>query len=95
MSNQRYERMIVSLPKPLLAKVRRYATAVRSGNKSGFVADAIEAYIEQLRQARRTARLRESYAAAAGQGLAITNEWSGLDDEVWAKLDELEDQAKR
>jgi hypothetical protein len=36
------ERLIVSLPKSLVLELRRFATKYRGGNKSGFVADAIE-----------------------------------------------------
>ena len=87
------ERVIFSLPKPLAAQLRRYAKAVRDGNKSGFVADALQAYIDHLRKARHTQKLRQSYAAAARHGRAICREWEQLDREAWAKLDELETQA--
>jgi hypothetical protein len=35
------QRVIFSLPRELVAEIRRYASELRGGNKSGFVADAI------------------------------------------------------
>ena len=85
----RYERMIVSLPAPLVARVRRLADIVRDGNKSGFVADAIQAYIDHLRKPRHTEKLRQSYAASAGDSAAIAQAWERLDDEAWVRLEEV------
>jgi metal-responsive CopG/Arc/MetJ family transcriptional regulator len=86
-----HERVIFSLPKTLVAELGRYAGLVRGGNKSGFVADAIQAYITRLRKLGHTRKLRQAYAAAAGESLAIAREWDALSDEVWAKLEERED----
>jgi metal-responsive CopG/Arc/MetJ family transcriptional regulator len=87
-----YERVIFSLPRSLAGEVRRYADAVRNGNKSGLVADALRWYLGQIRKARHTAKLRESYSQAAEQGRQISGEWQHIDDEMWAKLDELDAQ---
>src|SRR5712691_4741908 len=89
------ERVIFTLPQPLVSELQRYADALRNGNKSGFVADAIQAYINQFRRRRHTALLRDSYAASAQHGRAIAQEWEPLDDETWARLDELERQKTR
>lgn len=90
----RSKRVIFTLPKPLVIELEQYADAVRNGNKSGFVADAIEGHIQQFRRRRHTALLRKSYAAAAGKSRAIAEEWEPLDDETWARLDELEERKK-
>ena len=90
-----HERMIFTIPRPLADEIRRYAEAVRGSNKSGFVVDAVRWYLDYLRRLHHTAKLRESYAQAAERSLQICKEWEPLDDEVWAKLDELEErQAK-
>lgn len=86
-----HERVIFSLPKQLLAELGRYAGVVRGGNKSGFVADAVQAYISYLRKMSHTRKLRQSYAAAAGDSLAVDQAWEPLSDEVWAKLEAVED----
>jgi metal-responsive CopG/Arc/MetJ family transcriptional regulator len=91
----KHERVIFSLPKSLVEDVRRYAAVAHGGNKSSFVATAIRSYIDQLRKRRHTARMREAYAAAAGQGRTVAEEWKSLDEEVWAKLDETESRATR
>lgn len=83
-------RALFTLPAPLMDEVERYADLMRGGNKSGFVADAVRSYIDRIRKAHHTAKLRESYAAAARQSLEISEEWQPLDEELSAKLDELE-----
>jgi hypothetical protein len=88
------ERMMFSLPKALAAELEEYARVLRQGNKSGFVADAVRAYIDHFRRRRHTALLRQSYAAAAKAGGDIAREWEPLDEETWSRLDELEQQAK-
>jgi metal-responsive CopG/Arc/MetJ family transcriptional regulator len=88
------ERMMFSLPKALVAELEEYARVLRSGNKSGFVADAVRAYIDHFRRRRHTALLRESYAAAAETSQEIAREWEPLDDETWFRLDELQQQTK-
>jgi metal-responsive CopG/Arc/MetJ family transcriptional regulator len=91
----KYQHMLVSLPRPVVEKVNRYARICRGGNKSGFVADAVEAYVDALRRHRHSEKLRHSYAAAAAHSLAIAAQWQELDDEAWAKLDQLEQSAQR
>jgi hypothetical protein len=81
------QRVIFTLPPDLVAEVKRYASQLRGGNKSGFVADAIRSYIDHLQRTLHTAKLRESYAASAQAGLAITRQWEPLDAETWAQLD--------
>jgi metal-responsive CopG/Arc/MetJ family transcriptional regulator len=85
-----HERMIFTLPRSLANEIRRYADAIRGANKSGLVADAVRWYLDHLRKARHTARLRESYAQCASKSREINQEWQRLDDEVWARLDKLE-----
>ncbi len=87
------QRVIFSLPPELVDDLQRYATQLRGGNKSGFVADALRSYIDQLHKARHTAKLRDAYAASAAAGLAITRQWEPLDAEAWAQLDR--DKPKR
>jgi hypothetical protein len=82
--------VIFSLPKGLVADLEYYAGLVRGGNKSGFAANALHAFISRLRKMRHTRQLRESYAAAAGESLAVAREWDPLSDEVWAKLEKAE-----
>jgi hypothetical protein len=92
-SVERYARLIVSLPQPLVADLQKFADVCRGGNKSGFVADALRSYMERLRKVRHTRKLREGYAASAKDSLAIAKEWEELDEEVWARLDALEEKA--
>ncbi|MFO7906046.1 MAG: hypothetical protein ACQESR_06255 [Planctomycetota bacterium] len=90
-----HERVLVSLPRTTAAKLTKYAKACREGNKSGFVADAIEAYISNLHSQRRTQKLRESYAASAEHARRVAEDWQALDEDAWARLDQLEQEAKK
>ena len=83
----RYTRAIFTLPPELLAEARQFAAAFHDGNNSGFVAAAIQNYIEHLRKVRHTAKLRESYAAAASEARKVAAEWDSISDEAWAMLD--------
>ena len=92
MPSRRYDdskqrRVIFTLAPDLVADIKRYASKLRGGNKSGFVADAVRSYIDQLHKAGHTARLRQAYADSAEAGLAITRQWEPLDAEAWARLD--------
>lgn len=85
-----HERLIVTLPRSLVANLRRFADAFRGGNKNRFVADALRAHIDALRKARHTTKLREAYASSAARGRMIDAEWRVLDDQAWAVLDQAE-----
>jgi metal-responsive CopG/Arc/MetJ family transcriptional regulator len=89
-SKQACQRIIVSLPRPLVGAIRQYSRLFRRGNKSGFVADAVRNYIDYLRRSHHTAKLRAAYAASAEESLRIGQPWEMLADEVWLKLDRLE-----
>src|SRR5438270_8236622 len=93
-SATRSQRVLITLPKALTVELERHARAFRNGNKSGFVADAIRAYIATIRKRRHTELMRESYAAAAAQSRLINQEWEPLDNEAWEKLDQLAGQSK-
>ena len=86
-SKTRYERAIFTLPPELLAEARKFANAFHKGNNSGFVAAAIRNYIDHLRKVRHTAKLRESYATAAGDARKVAEEWEAASEEAWALLD--------
>jgi len=84
---ERYERAIFTLPPDLLAETRRFAGAFHDGNNSGFVAAAIRSYIEHLKKARHTSRLRESYLAASAQGRKVADSWDAASAEAWSRLE--------
>jgi hypothetical protein len=90
-----HERLLVTLPQTTAAKLVKYAKVCRQGNKSGFVADAIEAYVSQLHGHRHTERLRESYAASAEHGGRVAQAWQALDEAAWAELDRLEKETRK
>lgn len=83
------------MPRPLVRELCVQATRVRDGNKSGFVADALLAYLDMLRKGEHTALLRMSYAAAARHSLSIAREWDASSDQAWAMLDGLKPSGKK
>jgi hypothetical protein len=82
------QRVIFSLPRDLVADIRRYATLLHGGNKSVFVADAVRSYIDHVDKVRHTAKLRQAYAASAAASRAIACYWDPLSAEAWTELDE-------
>ena len=88
------ERLIFTLPRGLVKDLKKFAHALRNGNKSGFVADAIRSYIANFRRRRHTQLLRQSYVQAGEQNQGINRQWEPLDDETWARLDALERPTK-
>lgn len=86
----KYKKVMLSLPEPLLKEIEKYARVLADGNRSGFVAKAVEEKIEYLRKAHHSQKMREAYTAAAQDSLRLTQEWEPLDDEVWHQLDEIE-----
>jgi metal-responsive CopG/Arc/MetJ family transcriptional regulator len=80
------ERVAFTLPGSLKTELDKYAPILRNGNKSGFIADAIRAYINQIRKLRHVRLLREAYSRSASKSRATNRKWEKLDDEAWGKL---------
>lgn len=75
------------MPPELAAEAREFAGAFYDGNNSGFVAAAIRSYISYLRKARHTAKMRDSYTAAARAAGEVAAQWDAASDEAWAALE--------
>jgi metal-responsive CopG/Arc/MetJ family transcriptional regulator len=86
-SKPRFERVIFTLPPELAAEARQFAEAFYRGNNSGFVAAAIRNYIDHLRKVRHTAKMRQSYSAAAQAAGEVAAEWDAASEEAWASLE--------
>lgn len=86
------ERVLYTLPSTVVQNIDRYARKIRKGNKSGFVADAIEAYINLLKKNVETNRLRDAYTLSAQNGIKIANEWQVADAELDKALDDIENE---
>lgn len=86
------ERVLFTLSSDVVENVNSYAKKIRKGNKSGFVADAIEAYIKLLKKKVETERLRESYKAAAEDSFKIHQEWRFADSDVEQALRKMESE---
>ena len=86
------ERVLYTLPSAVVQSIDKNSRKIRKGHKSGFVADAIEAYIALLKKKVETNRLRDSYALAAQDNLKILQEWQVADAELDKALDEIESE---
>jgi metal-responsive CopG/Arc/MetJ family transcriptional regulator len=84
------ERVLYTLPSVVVQNIDHYAKKVRRGNKSGFVADAIKAYIALLKKNVETNRLRDAYALSAQDSMKISGEWQVADAELDKALDDIE-----
>ena len=91
-SSTHRRRTLYTLPSAVVKNIDTYARKIRQGNKSGFVADAIEAYIKLLQKKVETNRLRDSYALAAQDNLKTAQEWQVADAELDKALDEIENE---
>jgi DNA-binding transcriptional MocR family regulator len=94
MNRTTVRRQLFTLPPHLVEQIETYADICRGGNKSGFVADAVEAYINSLGHYRHAQKLRAAYTAAAHQSQLVAADFEHLDNEIWARLDQLEARTK-
>lgn len=86
----KYKKVMLSLPEGLVKKLEQYAHALNDGNKSGFVAKAIEDKITYLHKVNHTAKMRESYKAATARNKKIMEDWKHVDAEMVRRLDEMD-----
>jgi metal-responsive CopG/Arc/MetJ family transcriptional regulator len=86
----KYKKVMLSLPDALVKELERYARMLNQGNKSGFVAQAIEDKIQYLRKAHYTEKMRESYKAAAARNKHIMEDWKHVDAEMARRLDKAD-----
>lgn len=84
------ERVLYTLPSGVVKSIDKYARKIRKGNKSGFVADAIEAYISLLQRKVETNRIRASYIDSAEDSMKASQEWQVADAELEEALNEIE-----
>ncbi len=83
------ERVLYTLPSEAVRNVDKYAQKIRKGDTSGFVADAIEAYVALLTKKSETNRLRESYVLVTQDNEKTMREWQVADVEFERALDEI------
>ena len=76
------EKIILTLPKELLHKVRQL---VPEQSQSKFIAQAIEQFIEEHHRKALRAELTAGYQASVAEDLAVTQEWEPLDEEAWGQ----------
>lgn len=91
-SSKSRERVLYTLPSAVVKNIDTYARKIRNGNKSGFVADAINVYIKLLQKKVETNRLRDSYALAAEENRKMAQDWQVADAELDKALDEIENE---
>lgn len=80
MSTSAYKRINITLPAATVAQLNRAAAV---GDRSGLIADAIQAYLKDKGRAELRKRMIAGYINNRGRDLEIANEWSLLDDAAW------------
>jgi hypothetical protein len=58
-----------------------------NGNRSAFIAEAVEARLKQLEREELEADLREGYIAMREETARMVTEWEPAGFEVWRRLD--------
>lgn len=86
----KYKKMLISLPEPLVEKLAEYAAKSHGGNKSGFVAQAIEDKIERLYKVAYTEKMRDAYRTSAKRNQAMLKEWRYVDAQTAQILEDSE-----
>jgi len=78
----------VNITIPVSLKMRIDAESKREHiGRSTLIQKALAFYLDVLRTKKMRALLVEGYSEMAGEALAITKEFSGLDDEVFRRAD--------
>lgn len=73
-------RINITLPEVTL---RRINQIVHPGERSRFIAQAVEFYANTLKKAELRRRLREGALRRAGRDRLMAEEWTGIDEESW------------
>lgn len=91
----KYKKTIVSLPETIADSLQKFADLASEGNKSRFTAEALQEKMDRMRKLVHTARIRESYRAAAKRNQELLKEWQHVDAETARQLDEQELSTER
>lgn len=82
----RAEHINITIPVNLKMKIDAESKRERIG-RSTLIQKALTFYLDVLKRKKMRALLAEGYSEMAGEALAITGEFGGLDDEAFRRVD--------
>jgi len=77
-SDRTYRRLNITLPEETVRLMDRVA---KKGDRSRFIAEAVERYVAEMGRRSLRERVKEGALTAARRDLAIAEEWFEIDDE--------------
>ena len=75
-----YRRLNVSLPERTVRLMDRVA---KKGNRSSFIAEAVERYISEIGRTNLRRQIKEGALRRAERDLNLASEWFGIEAEIW------------
>jgi CopG family transcriptional regulator/antitoxin EndoAI len=75
-----HQRVNITLPKETLGLIDRVA---KKGDRSRFIDEAIKHYVDAVGRANLRKLLKEGAIKRTQRDLALTEEWFGLEEELW------------
>ena len=75
-----HRRLNITLPEKTVRLIDRVA---KKGDRSRFIAEAVERYVAEIGIANLRKQLKEGALRRAGRDVAIAGEWFGLEEEAW------------
>jgi CopG family transcriptional regulator/antitoxin EndoAI len=75
-----HQRVNITLPKETLGLIDRVA---KKGDRSRFIDEAIKHYVDAVGRANLRKLLKEGAIKRTQRDLALTEEWFGIEEELW------------
>lgn len=75
-----YRRLNITLPEKTVRLIDRVA---KKGDRSSFIAEAVERYVTEIGRANLRRQLKEGALRRAERDLNLASEWLGIEEETW------------
>ena len=75
-----YRRLNITLPEKTVRLIDRVA---QKGDRSSFIAQAVERYVTEIGRANLKKQLKEGALRRADRDLSLAREWFDIEEETW------------
>jgi CopG family transcriptional regulator/antitoxin EndoAI len=75
-----HRRLNITLPEKTVRLIDRVA---KKGDRSSFIAEAVERYVAEIGRANLRKQLKEGAIRRAERDLHVASEWFGIEEETW------------
>ena len=75
-----YRRLNITLPEKTVRLIDRVA---RKGDRSSFIAEAVERYVTEIGRANLRKQLKEGALRRADRDLHLASEWFDIEEDTW------------